>query len=82
MAMKKSRIPNLPIKDSHGGVSLCVHTAHSHAIHSRGEDAAVCRVLATPATTLLSTRDVPGLVVLRRTQRPTGKLMNGPSFVP
>ena len=82
MAMKKSRIHNLPIKDSHGGVSPCVHTAHSHATHSRGEDAGVCRVLAAPVSAPVATRDVPGLVVLSRTRGAAGKLTNGPSFVP
>lgn len=42
MAMKKSRIQNLPIKDSHRGVNLCEHIAHGPAVHSRGED---CRGL-------------------------------------
>lgn len=52
MAMKKSRIPNLP-SETVMGESACVHSAQSHAIHSRGEDAAVRTVLATPATTPL-----------------------------
>lgn len=82
MAMKTSRIQNPPIRDGHGGVGLCVHTAHSRAVHSRGEDAGVCGELAAPATAPLPTRGVPGLLVLRRTRRAAGKLMNGPSFVP